>query len=139
MANKYVCTDVYTVQAGDTLYSVAQRYRVDVGLLMRANRVRNPYNLRIGTKLCIPGLSENDQVPRPLPDVGPDDESENTSQPERPVPLPAGCKAIHTVKMGDTLYMIAKMHHITLDALMRANPDIDPYNLRIGTQLCIPQ
>jgi len=25
-----------------------------------------------------------------------------------------------------------------LDALMRANPDLDPYNLRIGMQLCIP-
>lgn len=139
MANKYVCADVYTVQAGDTLYSVAQRYRVDVELLMRANRVRNPYNLRIGTKLCIPGPAEGEQVPRPLPDVGPDDEAENRPQQGSPVPLPAGCKAIHTVKMGDTLYMIAKMHHITLDALMRANPDIDPYNLRIGTQLCIPE
>ena len=56
MANHYICTDVYTVRAGDTLYSIAQRYQVEVDLLMRANRVRNPYNLRIGTKLCIPGL-----------------------------------------------------------------------------------
>lgn len=55
MANHYICTDVYTVRAGDTLLFLAQRYQVEVDLLMRANRVRNPYNLRIGTKLCIPG------------------------------------------------------------------------------------
>ncbi len=45
---------------------------------------------------------------------------------------------MHTVKTGDTLYMLAKQYKITLDALMKANPDLDPYNLRIGMQLCIP-
>ena len=133
MANHYICTDVYTVRAGDTLYSIAQRYQVEVDLLMRANRVRNPYNLRIGTKLCIPGPVENTPVPQPLPEVEPEESKEPQSG------VPAGCKTVHTVKMGDTLYMIAKMHHISLDALMRANPDIDPYNLRIGTNLCIPE
>jgi len=34
--------------------------------------------------------------------------------------------------------MLAKQYQITLDALMKANPDLDPYNLRIGMQLCIP-
>ena len=72
MANHYICTDVYTVRAGDTLYSIAQRYQVEVDLLMRANRVRNPYNLRIGTKLCIPGPAENTPVPQPLPEVEPE-------------------------------------------------------------------
>jgi LysM repeat protein len=45
----------------------------------------------------------------------------------------------HTVVAGDTLYLIAKKHSIRLDALMRANPTMDPYNLMIGTELCIPQ
>lgn len=34
--------------------------------------------------------------------------------------------------------MLARQYQITLDALMKANPDLDPYNLRIGMQLCIP-
>ena len=96
MANHYICTDVYTVRAGDTLYSIAQRYQVEVDLLMRANRVRNPYNLRIGTKLCIPGPAENTPVPQPLPEVEP----EESEEPQGGVP--AGCKTVHTVKMGDT-------------------------------------
>lgn len=44
----------------------------------------------------------------------------------------------HTVRPGDTLYMLARQYRITLDALMNANPNLDPYNLRVGMQLCIP-
>lgn len=45
---------------------------------------------------------------------------------------------MHTIRIGDTLYMLARQYQISLDALMRANPDLDPYNLRVGMQLCIP-
>lgn len=45
---------------------------------------------------------------------------------------------MHTVRAGDTLYMLARQYKITLDSLMKANPTLDPYNLRIGMQLCIP-
>lgn len=126
MATKYVCTDVYTVRAGDTLYSVSQRYNVDLGLLMRVNRISNPYNLRIGAKLCIPGPAE------PLPDVEPD-------VPQDGAGMPMDSAATHVVKEGDTLYLIAKQHKVTLEALMRANPDIDPYNMQIGMEIRIPQ
>lgn len=117
MARVYVCIDVYTIRPGDTLYSIARKYDIPVNLLMQVNRIRNPYNLRIGRKLCIPGSrSDSEEANRP-----------------------ACSGLIHTVKAGDTLYMIAKMHRVTLDALMNANPDIDPYNLQIGMELCVPQ
>ncbi len=126
MATKYVCTDIYTVQAGDTLYSVSERYSVDVGLLMRVNRISNPYNLSIGTRLCIPGPADS------LPDVDPD-------APQDGADMPMESPVVHVVKAGDTLYMIAKMHKVTLETLMRANPDIDPYNMQIGMEIRIPQ
>lgn len=34
--------------------------------------------------------------------------------------------------------MLARQYKITLDALMKANSTLDPYNLRIGMQICIP-
>lgn len=114
MNNCLFCIDVYTVNEGDTLYSIAEKYELPVSLLMKVNVIDNPYNLRIGSRLCIPGTEE--QLP----------------------PSPKPCETTHTVKAGDTLYLIAKMHNIKLDALMRANPHIDPYNLLIGTELCIP-
>ena len=115
MNTSLVCIDVYTVSDGDTLYSIAEKYDLPVSLLMRVNCIDNPYNLQIGTRLCIPGTEE--QLPKP----------------------PSSCKMKHTVVPGDTLYLIAKKHSIRLDALMRANPDMDPYNLMIGTELCIPE
>lgn len=137
MARKYICTDVYTVQAGDTLYSISQRYGVDVNLLMRANKIRNPYNLRIGVRLCIPGLEGNTPSPAPLPDVEPDLPQDGAESPDTPAP-PAQCRMIHVVEEGDTLYLIAKQHNVTLEALMQANQTIDPYNMQIGEEICIP-
>ena len=56
------CIDVYTVNEGDTLYSIAEKYDLPVTLLMKVNDIDNPYNLKIGTRLCIPGTE--DQLPQ---------------------------------------------------------------------------
>lgn len=118
MTNTLVCIDVYTVAEGDTLYSIGDKYDLPVSLLMRVNRIADPYNLMIGTKLCIPG-----------------DPSQLPSRPEPPRPQKPN---VHVVEAGDTLYLIAKKHQIKLDALMEQNPEIDPYNLMIGTKLLLP-
>ena len=114
MNTSLVCVDIYTVNEGDTLYSISEKYDLPVSLLMKVNGILDPYNLQIGHRLCIPGTVE--QLPQ---------------KPER-------CYKTHTVVAGDTLYLIAKMHQIRLESLMGANPDIDPYNLLIGTELRIP-
>lgn len=120
MAQNLVCVDVYTVRAGDTLYTIAQNYGVSVVLLMRVNNICNPYNLRIGRKLCIPG-----------------DPSEIPARPTQPN-QPTCDGTLYTVVAGDTLYMIAKRFEVSLNDIIRANPSIDPYDMRIGTNICIP-
>ena len=35
--------------------------------------------------------------------------------------------------------MLAKRYHVSLDAMMNANPDLDPYNLKVGMVICIPK
>lgn len=52
--------------------------------------------------------------------------------------LPTPTVFIYTVVSGDTLEAIAKQHGITLDALMAANPGLQPTALGVGTQLIIP-
>ncbi len=116
MAQNLVCVDVYTVRPNDTLYTIAQKYDISVSLLMRVNRICNPYNLRIGRKLCIPG---------------------DASKLEQP-PEPECTGTIYTVVAGDTLYMIAKRHKVSLNSIIQANPSLDPYDLRIGMKICIP-
>jgi LysM repeat protein len=45
----------YTVVAGDTPYSIAQAFGVSTQDLMDLNSIDDPYDLRIGTVLRIPG------------------------------------------------------------------------------------
>lgn len=45
--------------------------------------------------------------------------------------------ASHTVKEGDSLYMIAKMHHMTLEEITAMNPGVNPYNLSIGSVIMV--
>jgi LysM repeat protein len=44
----------------------------------------------------------------------------------------------HTVKAGESPYSIAKKYGVKLDALLTANPNVDPKRLRIGQPLVIP-
>lgn len=44
----------------------------------------------------------------------------------------------YTIRPGDTLYAIAKRFNTTIEAIMRANPGINPYNLLIGQVILIP-
>lgn len=50
--------------------------------------------------------------------------------------IPAG--HTHTVKPGETPTMIARHYGIRLDALLAANPKVEPRRLRIGQTLVIP-
>jgi LysM repeat protein len=155
---KYICKDVHTVKSGDTLYTISQNYNVHIGLLMRVNRIINPYNLRIGTKLCIPVPAVETPTPEvppipmpevcpvPMPEVCPMPAPERpttrpTPKPEtKPAPTHPSCKGtLYMIARGDTLYMIAKRKGVSLKSIMDANPDIDPYNMKIGDKICIPR
>ncbi len=109
--NKKNCAYVHKVAAGDTLYKIARRYGVDYGRLMALNGITNPYQLKTGMEICIP-----------------------------PTLAPGGknCAGFYIIGEGDTLYSISRRFGVSLDDLMAANSDIDPYNMHIGMKLCIP-
>lgn len=55
------CESKYTVQAGDTLTSIALTYGVDFFELANANNLKSPYEIFVGDVLCIPaGSSTSD-------------------------------------------------------------------------------
>ena len=52
----------------------------------------------------------------------------------------SGCRGIlHVIEPGDTLYLLGKKYHVTVMAIMNANPYVDIYNLQGGDELCIPR
>lgn len=55
---------VHTVQRGEILSRIAQRYGVPMSEIMRANNIVNPDRVLVGQRLTIPGVSA---PPRPTP------------------------------------------------------------------------
>jgi g-D-glutamyl-meso-diaminopimelate peptidase len=45
---------------------------------------------------------------------------------------------IYTVRQGDTVYNIAKRYYTSVNAILTANPGLDPASLQIGRQLVVP-
>lgn len=43
----------------------------------------------------------------------------------------------HTIKPGDSFYLIARRYQMTVPQLMEMNPGMDPYNLQVGTQVMV--
>ncbi len=104
-------TFAYTIDPGDTLYSLARRYNTTVSALVSANPNINPDNLRIGEQICVP-------------------------RQERFPSCPEG--NFYTVRASDTLYSIARRFNISVDDLQEANPFVEPETLQIGEVICIP-
>jgi LysM repeat protein len=64
--------------------------------------------------------------------------SELTSQPAGSRQPTGPTEKTHIVKAGESPYSIAKKCGVKLDALLSANPNVDPKRLRIGQTLVIP-
>ena len=108
-------TVIHTVQSGDTLSSIANRYGTTVTRIKRSNRLTSNM-LRVGDRLEIPS-----QAPR-----------RDTSNAVR-----APQSKIHVVKSGETLSEIAESYGIGLSKVRAAN-GLRSNNIRVGQRLVIP-
>lgn len=44
----------------------------------------------------------------------------------------------YTIQAGDTIWKLAERYNISVDAILAANPNIDPDNLQVGQVILIP-
>ena len=102
---------LHTVVTGDTFFSIAQNAGISVAALAAANPGVDPNRLQIGQQIC---------VPAPAPPA---------------VPCPG---TLYTVQPGDTFIGLARRFGYTLDAILAANPGVDPRSLQIGQRICLP-
>ncbi|MCC5912363.1 MAG: LysM peptidoglycan-binding domain-containing protein [Clostridiaceae bacterium] len=114
--NQQACppgTTPYIVQAGDSYYRLAIRYNTTIEAIIAANPTVDPDRLIIGQQICIPAAPP-------------------------PVTCPAGTTP-YTIRAGDTFFRLATRFNVSLDALLAANPGVDPDRLVVGQTVCIPR
>jgi len=116
---------IYNVEEGDTLYSIAERFGVEILVLIEANRERlalDPANpiIKVGDELLVPPPGTELATPTPLPEG-----------------LPRGTKIEYTVKSGDTLAAVALEFNSTVDDIMTENDLEDANSIFVGQILVI--
>jgi len=113
---------VYEVVEGDNLFAIAQRFEVDLFVLIVINNLdpNNPI-IDIGDRLTIPGPDTE------LPTVTP-----------LPANIRRGTIIEYYVFPGDTIAIIAVRLNSTVDAIIEENDLENPNDIRIGQLLLIP-
>ena len=132
--------DSIIISKGDTLYSIARKYRVKLSELMSLNNIDSPSSLRVGQRLQIP---QGKAIAQPV-SISHRRIVVDTSATLRPArtavitPVAGIQERRVTLTSGTTLYRIARNNGISVDELARANGITDPTSVRAGTVLRIP-
>lgn len=145
-------TELYQVKAGDTLYSIANKYNITLNELKAINNLTSN-DLSIGQLLNVPSglslvnsyivekgdtlysiakkfdisvnkLKEYNNLTTNLLNVG------------QKILIPIGEETTYVVKSGDTLYTIAKEYNTTVDKIKKLN-NLTNNNLSIGQILIV--
>ncbi|MDD2397845.1 MAG: LysM domain-containing protein, partial [Sedimentibacter sp.] len=113
--NNQLCPNIYSmpyeVRPGDTLNSIAARFGTNLVGLIELNPTLRLRSLTEGMTICVPRV------------------------PERP-PCIGG--AYYAIMEGDSFYNLAQRYSIPLNLLLEANPEANPYDLKVGQEICIP-
>ncbi len=112
---QYVDEGYYTVQKGDTLYSIARKFNISVDSLKTINNLTSN-TLTVGQLLKIPSSGESEEGSSSGGGVN---------------------YFLYTVQLGDSLYSIASKYETTVDALKAIN-NLTSNLLNIGQVLKIP-
>ena len=99
---------IYIVQEGDSLWSIALRFRVSMSDLENINQISNPNQLAVGMRLVIPGL-EGIQ----------------------------GVLVTRDVAYGETMLSISRRYQIPVEMLVRLNHLTSPAELFAGATLVL--
>ncbi len=114
---------MYTVQKGDSLYSIAKKFGITVDEIKSLNNLTSN-NLAIGEQLMIKSSTGDEPI-------NPEEECIGTGYVEPQY-------IMYTVQRGDSLYTIARKYNTSVDNIKALN-NLTNNNLTIGEQLKIKE
>ena len=122
----------HTIQAGETLYKLTQRYGVTAQHICKANPGLSAENFRIGQVIVIPAQTESSEetIINEVKSAG--------AVSSASTPLKPKCRDMHRVDRKETIYSISRLYGITEAELIAANPELRTEKLKKGKFLCIP-
>jgi murein DD-endopeptidase MepM/ murein hydrolase activator NlpD len=150
-----------SLQPGETIYSVAQRYGVPAAEIMRANNITDASRVAPGQQLIIPGFSQGGQMqatntsPQPAPQAQPQQAASGATptdpryterslnqhaamlgntQAAQPATTATG--GTYTVKSGDTLSKISRETGVPVAQIRQAN-SLTGDAIRVGQTLAL--
>ena len=116
----------HTVQAGESLQKIGERYGIDWRILAAYNSIANPNRIAVGQELVVPSQAQIAALPTPAPTATPF------------VAQTRSAHRIYVARAGDTLVSIAQRYAVPLDALREVNGIRGEFIVYRGDILLIP-
>lgn len=136
----------HTVQAGETLASIANFYGIQLEALMKANGFKESSLVYAGQKLKLKPTTQTDKAAQtekpvsaqnPQPLATPLSGAISSNDPHRPSSI-CQVHGYHTVKTGESVSKIAAVYGVTTQSLLSANNLTWSAMIFVGQKLVIP-
>lgn len=142
---------IHVVQKGETLWQVANQYRVNINEVVRLNELPNPNQLPVGLALLIPVQRQRSHIVRSGETLWSISRQYGVSiqaivqanQIMNPNLLYPGLKLLipsvtHVIQQGESLWQIARRYGTTVGAILQENQIQNPDLIYPGTRIIIP-
>ena len=137
--------ETHIVEAGETLWSISQKYGIRLASLKSKNRIRKEADLRPGMILNLKeARKRGEAIPLSTEPIPPTLSPSTTSSPVESIPVqstlqdpPSFQELGHTVRAGETLFSISKKYGLSVDELKQLNSIGSQNIITVGQKLRI--
>lgn len=116
--------NTYTVQNGESFYTISRKFNVGYETLTELNTDIKPENLQIGETILLP------KGVKVIKETKPKEVAKVTKS--------SGLNQKHSVSSGESFYTIAKKYDVSIEELRKANPQIQNDKLDIKDIVYLP-